>query len=130
MKPTEEFRRVEAIRHLVSKGFPVTHFKIEPVLKKFGNGGRNSFRSDFAILDVPVDTIDISDVDTLLEHAVLLCEVKRDNAKYDYVKQTQVKPMLDFAKREDCVGLYWTTSNNEFSGMLVTMELRPYMRGQ
>ncbi|RUO39618.1 hypothetical protein CWE22_10020 [Pseudidiomarina aestuarii] len=108
LTPTEEYYRVEAIKYLVEElDYPVDHIKIEPVVKKFGNGGRNSFRSDFAVLDVPIDSIDTNDVDTLLSHAILLCEVKRDNAKSDYVKHTQVQPMLDFSKRDDCIGLYW-----------------------
>jgi type I restriction enzyme M protein len=107
LTPTEEYFRVEAIKHLIKLGYPKENFKIEPVIKKFGSGGRNSFRSDFAVLDVDASTIDTGDVDSLLDHALLLCEVKRENAKSDYVKMTQVKPMLDFAKVDKCVGLYW-----------------------
>lgn len=107
LTPTEEYFRVEAIKHLIKEGYPVANFKIEPIVKKFGNSGRNSFRSDFAVLDVPADSIDTSDPDTLLQHTLLLCEVKRDNAKSDYVKNTQVKPMLDFARLDKCIGLYW-----------------------
>ena len=104
---TEEYYRVEAIKYLIKQGYPASNFKIEPIVKKFGNSGRNSFRSDFAVLDVPIQTVDTSDPDKLLEHTLLLCEVKRDNSKSDYVKSTQVKPMLDFARLEKCIGLYW-----------------------
>ena len=107
LSATEEFYRVEAIKYLIGKGYPKDHFWIEPIIKRFGNGGRNSFRSDFAILDIPAQSIGANDPDTLLEHVLLICEVKRDNAKQEYVKETQVKPMLDFAKRQDTVGLYW-----------------------
>ena len=107
LSPSEESYRVEALRYLVKHGYPVENFKIEPIVKKFGNAGRNSFRSDFAILDIPASAIDTSDVDELLKHTILLCEVKRDNAKSDYVKKTQVEPMLDFAKLDKCLGLYW-----------------------
>lgn len=107
LTPTEEYFRVEAIKHLIKEGYPASNFKIEPIVKKFGNSGRNSFRSDFAVLDVPADSIDTTDPDTLLQHTLLLCEVKRDNAKSDYVKNTQVKPMLDFARLDKCIGLYW-----------------------
>jgi type I restriction enzyme M protein len=64
-------------------------------------------RADFAILDVPVTSINSNDVDELLDHAILLCEVKRDNAEHEYVKTTQVRPLLDFAKLEKCIALYW-----------------------
>ncbi len=107
LTPSEEYFRVEALKFLISNGYPPENIKIEPIVKKFGNSGRNSFRSDFAVLDVPVNSIDTSDVDVLLEHALIICEVKRDNAKSDYVKHTQVKPMLDFAKLDKCLGLYW-----------------------
>lgn len=107
LTPSEEYFRVEAIKYLINEGYPVSNFKIEPIIKKFGNSGRNSFRSDFAVLDVPSDSIDTTDPDILLQHTLLLCEVKRDNAKSDYVKNTQVKPMLDFAKSDKCIGLYW-----------------------
>lgn len=107
LTPTEEYYRVEAIKHLIKEGYPVQNFKIEPIIKKFGNAGRNSFRSDFAVLDISAESIDTSDPDILLEHSLLLCEVKRDSSKSDYVKHTQVKPMLDFAKLGKCIGLYW-----------------------
>ncbi len=105
--PLEECYRVEAIKYLLRLGYPRGHFKIEVVVKQFGNSGRNSVRADFAVLDVPVDSIPAGDVDTLLEHAILLCEVKRENANHEYVKNTQVKPLLDFAKLDRCIALYW-----------------------
>lgn len=43
----------------------------------------------------------------LLEHAILICEIKRDNKKNEFVKQTQVKPLLDFAKNAKTLALYW-----------------------
>ena len=104
---TEEYYRVEAIKFLLSKGYPKENFWIEPIIKRFGNGGRNSFRSDFAILDVPSSTIENNDPDEILSHAILICEVKRDNKKNEYVKKTQVEPMLDFAKKQSTLGLYW-----------------------
>jgi type I restriction enzyme M protein len=106
LKPSEEYYRVEAIRHLIKIGYPKENFKIEAVVKRFGNAGRNSMRADFAVLDVPVTSIG-GDVDELLDHAVLLCEVKRENEAAEYVKNTQVKPLLDFAKLDACISLYW-----------------------
>lgn len=107
LKASEEFFRVEAIKHLIKKGYPPTHFKIEAVVKKFGNSARNSMRADFAVLDRPVTAIASGDVDSLLEHAILICEVKRENTGNEYVKNTQVKPLLDFAKDDHCIALYW-----------------------
>ena len=104
---SEESFRVEAIRYLISKGYPKENFWIEPIIKRFGNSGRNSFRSDFAVLDVPTDTLGTNTPEEILNHAILICEVKRDNAKSNYVKETQVKPMLDFAINQNTIGLYW-----------------------
>ena len=105
--PTEEYYRIEAIKYLLSKGYPKENFKIEPIIQRFGNMGRNSFRSDFAVLDADSKTISSSDPDILLNHALIICEVKRDNSKYDYVKNTQIKPLLDFAKNIRTLALYW-----------------------
>lgn len=107
LSATEEFYRVEAIKYLLGKGYPKENFWIEPIIKKFGNSGRNSFRSDFAVLDVPAASISLNAPDELLSHAMIICEVKRDNKKNKYVKDTQVRPMLDFAKRQGTLGLYW-----------------------
>jgi type I restriction enzyme M protein len=106
LRPSEERLRVDAIRHLVDRGYPKENIWVEAVIKRFGNSGRNSFRADMAVLDVPVSTVS-DDPDDLLEHAVLLGEVKRDNANADTAKAFQVRPMLDFATLSDCVALYW-----------------------
>jgi type I restriction enzyme M protein len=107
LTPSEEARRIEAINFLLKKGYPKQNFKVEATIKRFGHGGKNSFRSDLAVLDVPVASIDASKVDELLAHAVLLGEIKRDSAKSAYVKETQVEPMLDFAHTDECIALYW-----------------------
>ena len=107
LSPSEEALRVEAVKHLISLGYPPANIKIEPVIKRFGHGGRNSFRCDLAVLDVPVADIPSGDVEKLLAHTLILGEMKRDNADYDYVENTQVKPMLDFAAHDEAVGLYW-----------------------
>ena len=61
LSASEEFYRVEAIKYLLSKSYPKENFWIEPIIKRFGNSGRNSFRSDFAVLDVPATTISSND---------------------------------------------------------------------
>jgi type I restriction enzyme M protein len=105
--PSEEYFRIEAIRFLLTMGYPKANFRIEPIVKRFGSGGRNSFRADFAVLDVSDDSIGTNDPDELLGHALIICEVKRDNGKFDYVNQTQVKPLLDFASNLRTLALYW-----------------------
>ena len=107
LTPTEESYRIEAINYLISVGYPKENFWIEPILAEFGNDGRNSFRSDFAVLDVDARLMPSHKPDDILNHALIICEVKRDNRKSEYVKDTQVKPMLNFAKLLTTVGLYW-----------------------
>lgn len=108
LTPNEEYHRVQAIKHLIDKGYPAECFKVEVIEKRFGNGGRNSFRCDFAVFDQPVSNLSNCSIDELLKHALLLCEVKRDSSRSDYVQSTQVEPMLSFAKRESAIGLFWS----------------------
>lgn len=108
---SEEYYRIEAIKFMISKGYPKENFYVESVLKRFGRDNRNSFRCDFVILDVRLDSLPDREVDTILQHAIVLAEIKRDNAKEDYVKNTQVKPMLDFSKNLDSVAVYWDNLN-------------------
>jgi type I restriction enzyme M protein len=106
LRPTEERLRVDAIRYLIDQGYPTENIWVEAVIKRFGSAGRNSFRADLAVLDVPVKDV-TADPDDLLAHAVLLGEVKRDSADANVAAAYQVLPMLDFATRSDCVALYW-----------------------
>ena len=61
LTPTEERFRVEAIKYLIRQGYPPDNFVVEAVITRFGNSGRNSFRADFAVLDVPAKEIDRGD---------------------------------------------------------------------
>jgi len=106
----EERQRIDAIRYLLSLGYDPNKIKIEAVVAKFGHGGKNSFRCDFAVLNKNVAEINFAGddaVELLLKHAVILAEVKRDDSKADYVKKTQVEPLLKFAVRKDTIGMYW-----------------------
>ncbi|WBB65746.1 N-6 DNA methylase [Micromonospora sp. WMMD812] len=107
LKPSEERLRVEAIRYLIARGYPKENIRVEAVIKRFGNSGRNSFRADIVVLNRPVASLPSDDIDRLLSHAVVLVEVKRENSAANAAKAFQVLPMLDFAQREDCVAMYW-----------------------
>ncbi|WP_210641248.1 N-6 DNA methylase [Pseudomonas sp. Tri1] len=110
----EERHRIDAIRYCLSLGYDPKRIKIEAVIAKFGNGGKNSFRCDFAILDVEASCLDMTAPDSLeemLKHAIVLVEVKRDDHKADYVRKTQVEPLLNFAPRKDSIALYWDGIN-------------------
>ena len=107
LTPTEERYRVEAIKYLIRQGYPKENFIVEAIIKRLGNSGRNSFRADFVVLDVPAVTVDRGDPDEVLRHAYLLAEIKRDNTEAEKAKKFQVKPMLDFAVRDKFIVLYW-----------------------
>jgi type I restriction enzyme M protein len=107
LTPSEEARRIEAIKFLLAKGYPAGNIKVEVALKRFGHGGKSSFRADLVALDVPANAIASGDIEELLAHAILLGEVKREHKSVAQVKETQVEPMLDFAHNEDCIALYW-----------------------
>ena len=106
----EERHRIDAIRHLISLGYDPNKIKIEAAVARFGRDGKNSFRCDLAVLDVDAALVDLAGpngVQELLQHAVMLAEIKRDDSKADYVRRTQVEPLLQFASRKDTIGLYW-----------------------
>lgn len=106
LRYSEEKRRIDSIRFLLGKGYPASHFKIETTLLRFGNQGRNSFRTDLAVLDSPVSTLP-RDVEELKPHIRLIAEIKRDNAEAATAKRTQVYPALDFIHDVAALGIYW-----------------------
>ena len=103
---TEEKRRIDAIKYLLEKGYPQSHFKIETILLRFGSLGRNFFRTDIAVLDKPV--VDVpSDLESMKKHILLVAEIKRDDAEAEKTKQTQVYPALGFFPATSALGIYW-----------------------
>lgn len=106
LRYSEEKRRIDSIRFLLGKGYPPTHIKIETTLLQFGNKGRNSFRTDLAVMDSALSTLP-TDVEELKPHIRLIGEIKRDNAEAASAKKTQVYPALDFLHDVAALGLYW-----------------------
>ena len=103
---TEEKRRIDCIGLLRRKGYPLSHIKVETTLWKFGSQGRNSFRTDIAVLDQPVDSL-ANDLKELSHHIVLVAEIKRENTNAEAAVQTQVYPALNFLPKIDVLGIYW-----------------------
>lgn len=124
LKPSEERYRVEALQHLVDHGYPAANFVVEPVVQHLGNAGRNSLRADFAVLDIPARAH--MPTDEILQHALVLGEVKRDHKDAVAATEFQVKPLLAFAANSQCVAILWddveqTVFWNEFeAGKKVT----------
>ena len=103
---TEEKRRIDCINLLLRKGYPPSHIRVEPTLLRFGSQGRNSFRSDIAVLDQPITSFE-SGIDELLNHIVLVAEIKRDNSKSNEAKNTQVYPAIRLLPSVNALGIYW-----------------------
>ena len=103
---TEEKRRIDCIDLLRRKGYPLSHIKVETTLWRFGSQGRNSFRTDIAVLDQPVESLP-NDLRELSPHIVLVAEIKRENAKAGGAVETQVYPALNFLPKIDVLGIYW-----------------------
>ena len=103
---TEEKRRIDCINLLLSKGYPQSHIHVETTLWRFGSQGRNSFRTDIAVLDEPVSNLG-DDRDALVRHIVLIAEVKRGNAAAVEAVRTQVYPALGFLPLVQALGIYW-----------------------
>ena len=103
---TEEKRRIDCINLLLRKGYPQSHIRVEPTLLRFGNQGRNSFRSDIAVLDQPTSSFE-SGVDELVNHIILVAEIKRDNSKSAEARNTQVYPAMRLLPSVQALGIYW-----------------------
>lgn len=107
LKFTEEKRRIDCIKFLRGKGYPQENFKIETTLVKFGNKGRNSFRTDLVVFDVPAEQVEQLSLELLREHILVAAEIKRDNKSAVEAKETQVKPALNWLSDLRSVTLYW-----------------------
>ena len=124
---TEEKRRIDCINLLLNKGYPESHIQVETTLRRFGSQGRNSFRTDIAVLDEPVSNFG-SDMEELLRHIVLVAEVKRDNSNVLEAKQTQVYPAIGFLPLVEAMGIYWDDVEQRLffrelrDGQLITRE--------
>ena len=103
---TEEKRRIDCINLLLRKGYPESHIQVETTLLRFGSQGRNSFRTDIAVLDAPASDFE-SDPEELVRHIVLVAEIKRDNASVIEAKRTQVYPAMGMLPLVNALGVYW-----------------------
>ena len=65
LTPTEEKLRIDCIRFLLAKKYPKDNFQIETTLLRFGNKGRNSFRTDLVVFDCPATELEGSTIDEL-----------------------------------------------------------------
>lgn len=103
---TEEKLRIDCIRFLLKKKYRKENFKVETTLLRFGNKGRNSFRTDLVVFDCPAKDLQGLSIDKLKEHILLVGEIKRDNADAAEAKAMQVEPAMAFLPDSSALGVY------------------------
>ncbi len=111
---TEEKQRIDALRYLLQRQYPAEHIGVETTLFKIGHAGKNSFRTDFAIYDVPFDDVRGRPFEERLDHVRLLAEIKRDHKSAKVAKATQVKPALRLVPALGTLGVYWDDIEQRF----------------
>ena len=114
LRYTEEKRRIDAIRFLLQRDYPKSHFGVERTLLRFGHGGRNSFRIDFSVYSEPWSEIRRRPIEDRLQYTRLVAEIKRDNADAKQAIETQVKPALGFLPDLSAIGVYWDDVEQRF----------------
>ncbi len=109
---SEEARRIDCIKYLLSKKYPREHFKCETIIiKNIGNQGRNSLRADIVIYDLPyIDTKDLTDEEQN-RHILLIAEIKRENKSKKGAVAFQLEPALRQIDKALVYGVYWDDVN-------------------
>jgi type I restriction enzyme M protein len=106
LSPSEEARRVDAIKFLLSRGYEKEYILIEPVVKTLGHGGRHSLRADLAVTAEPGNVVKARPPEERVRYCRILGEIKRDHDKAKTAKETQVEPLLAFGP-PGCLAFYW-----------------------
>jgi type I restriction enzyme M protein len=106
LSPSEEARRVEAIRFLLDRGYQKEYILIEPIIKTLGHAGRNSIRADVAVTTIPANEVRAKPPDQRVNYCRILGEIKRDHDKAKKAKETQVEPLIAFGP-PGCLAFYW-----------------------
>lgn len=109
---SEEARRVECIKYLLSRGYPKSHFHCETtIIKRLGNEGRNSLRADVVIFDCPASEAQRLDGDARLREILLVAEIKRESKSKKKAVSFQLEPALRLIDRPSVFGVYWDDVN-------------------
>ena len=105
---TEEARRIDFIKFLISRKYPKENIAVETVvIKNLGESGRNKVRCDVIIYKRPVDELKTLNLKERLKKAVLIAEIKRDSKKKTSGITNQLIPALLQAPSLDVLGAYW-----------------------
>ena len=95
LTPTEEARRIDFIKYLLSRRYPKSHIAVETVvLKGLGEKGRNKLRADVIVYDSTVSRVKLLEQNERLNHALLVAEIKRDSSKKKSGISSQLEPAM------------------------------------
>lgn len=109
---TEEARRIECIKFLLSKNYPRENFQCETVvIKHIGNNGRNSLRADIVVYDIPVIEAKALDDTNRNKHIILVAEIKRESKSKKSGIAFQLEPAMRQSDRTFVLGVYWDDVN-------------------
>lgn len=112
MTVTEEARRIECIKFLLTKGYPAENFRCETViLKRIGNEGRNSLRADIVIYERPLHEIECLKELDAFKLILVVAEIKRESKSRRGAVSFQLEPALRLIDRPAVMGVYWDDIN-------------------
>jgi type I restriction enzyme M protein len=105
---TEEARRIDFIKFLISRQYPPPHIDVETiVIKKLGESGRNKLRCDVIVYNVPANAIQQLSLEDKLKKALIVAEIKRDSAKKSSAITCQLEPAMRQLPGMRVMGAYW-----------------------
>lgn len=108
LTPTEEARRIDFIRYLLKRDYPVANIAVETVvLKSLGESGRNKLRADVIVYDKPVAQLASLTLADRLDHVVLVAEIKREAARKTSGINNQLIPAMQVMPSTTVLGVYW-----------------------
>ena len=109
---SEEARRIDFIKFIISRNYPPSHIDVETVVIKYlGESGRNKLRCDVIVYDVPLNNINHLTLDNKLKKAILVAEIKRDISKKESGIKSQLEPAMRQLPGMKVMGAYWDDSN-------------------
>jgi type I restriction enzyme M protein len=117
---TEEKRRIDFIRHLLSRGYPKENIETETVILQLGHTGQNSLRADVVVYDCRKATVENLSLEDRRRHTDLIAEIKRENWSATSAKEHQLKPGLQLLPKKTALGVYW----DDIEQTLLFKELR------
>ena len=105
---TEEARRIDLIKFLLSRGYPSGNIAVETVvLKALGESGRNKLRCDVIVYNEPAAHLHHLKLIDRLKKAVIIAELKRESSKKAAGIANQLEPALKQLPGISALGIYW-----------------------